>query len=228
MYQTAIQFAETMPDARILLSDEPEMESSLHYLQLMLLVACLNWHWQDKIDYFIGANLTIYFSRQQLKKRDFRGPDFFLVKDVTNQPRNSWVVWEEDGRYPNLIIELLSDSTSKIDRTLKKELYQNRFRTPEYFWFSPRNLSFMGYRLIGDTYQEIPVTTSGKRWSEQLQLFLGVENKKLCYFTPEEELILSPDQLARREQQRAEQEKQRADRLAAYLRSLNIDPDTIP
>ena len=235
MYQTAIQFAETMPDARILLSDEPEMESSLHYLQLMLLVACLNWHWQDRTDYFIGANLTIYFSRQQLKKRDFRGPDFFLVKDVTNQPRNSWVVWEEDGRYPNLIIELLSDSTSKIDRTLKKELYQNRFRTPEYFWFSPTKLEFMGYRLIGDIYQEIPSTTSGKRWSEQLQLFLGVENKKLCYFTPEEELILSPDQLARREQQRAEQEKQRAeqeqqraDRLAAYLRSLNIDPDTIP
>jgi Uma2 family endonuclease len=222
MYQTAIEFAETMPDARILLSDEPEMESSLHYLQLMLLVACLNWHWQDKTDYFIGANLTIYFSRQQLKKRNFRGPDFFLVKDVTNQPRNSWVVWEEDGRYPNLIIELLlSDSTSKIDRTLKKELYQNRFRTPEYFWFSPSNLEFMGYRLIGDSYQEIPVTTSGKRWSEQLQLFLGVENKKLCYFTPEEKLILSPDQLARREQQRA-------DRLAAYLRSLNIDPDTIP
>jgi hypothetical protein len=29
MYQTAIQFAETMPDARILLSDEPEMESAI-------------------------------------------------------------------------------------------------------------------------------------------------------------------------------------------------------
>lgn len=242
MYQTAMQFAETMPDARVLLSDEPEMESSLHYLQLMLLVACLNWHWQDKTDYFIGANLTIYFSRQQLKKRDFRGPDFFLVKGVTNQPRNSWVVWEEDGRYPNLIIELLSDSTSKIDRTLKKELYQNRFRTPEYFWFSPSSLEFMGYRLMGDFYQEIPLTPSGKRWSEQLQLFLGVENEKLCYFTPEEELILSPDQLVWREQQRAiqaqqqaeqaqqqaEQAQQQANRLADYLRSLNIDPDTIP
>ena len=235
MYQTAMQFAETMPDARVLLSDEPEMESSLHYLQLMLLVACLNWHWQDKTDYFIGANLTIYFSRQQLKKRDFRGPDFFLVKGVTNQPRNSWVVWEEDGRYPNLIIELLSESTSQIDRTLKKELYQNRFRTPEYFWFSPNSLEFMGYRLMGDFYQEIPLTPSGKRWSEQLQLFLGVEHKKLCYFTPDEALILSPEQLARREQQRAiqaqqqaEQAQQQANRLAAYLRSLNIDPDTIP
>ena len=100
----------------------------------------------------------------------------------------------------------------------------------------------MGYRLMGDFYQEIPLTPSGKRWSEQLQLFLGVENEKLCYFTPEEELILSPDQLARREQQRAiqaqqqaeqaqqqaEQAQQQANRLADYLRSLNIDPDTIP
>jgi len=210
MYQTAKQFADTMPDGRLLLSDEPEMESSLHYLQLMLLVSCLNWHWHDRTDYFIGANLTIYFSRQELKKRDFRGPDFFLVKDVTNQPRFSWVVWEEDGRYPNLIIELLSASTSKVDRTLKKELYQNRFRTPEYFWFSPNTQEFMGYRLMGNRYQEIPLTPSGKRWSEQLELFLGVENKKLCYFTPEEELILTPDESARREQQRAIQAQQQA------------------
>ena len=60
MYQTAAQFADTMPDARRLLSDEPEMESSLHSAQLMLLVACLDWLWRDKDDYFIGANLTIY------------------------------------------------------------------------------------------------------------------------------------------------------------------------
>ena len=117
MYQTAAQFADTMPDARRLLSDEPEMESSLHSAQLMLLVTCLDWLWRDKTDYFIGANLTIYFSRQQLKNRDFRGPDFFLVKNVDNSPRLSWVVWEEDGQYPNLIIELLSDSTAKIDRS---------------------------------------------------------------------------------------------------------------
>ena len=71
------------------------------------------------------------------------------MKDVTNHPRFSWVVWEEDGRYPNLIIELLSASTSKVDRTLKKELYQNRFRTPEYFWFSPNTQEFMERTMNG-------------------------------------------------------------------------------
>jgi Uma2 family endonuclease len=32
-------------------------------------------------------------------------------------------VWEEDGKYPDLIIELLSDSTEDVDREIKLELY---------------------------------------------------------------------------------------------------------
>ncbi len=118
MYVTAPQMAELMPDARQLLSDEPEMESTQHYQQLALLVSSLEWRWQDRDDFFIGANLTVYYTHEE--------------------PRNSWVVWEEGGRYPDLIIELLSDSTAKVDRTDKKSLYQNIFHTPEYFWFSPR------------------------------------------------------------------------------------------
>lgn len=40
---TAQQLEAQMPDATQLLSDEPEMESSLHYMQLLLLVTCLEW-----------------------------------------------------------------------------------------------------------------------------------------------------------------------------------------
>jgi Uma2 family endonuclease len=116
MTLTAEQFEALMPDASQLYSDEPEMESSLHSSQLMLLVSCLEWLWQDCTDFFIGANLTIYFSRQQLKNRDFRGPDFFLVKNTQKQDRNAWVVWEEDGKYPNLhlLIALSKKSYIKI------------------------------------------------------------------------------------------------------------------
>jgi Uma2 family endonuclease len=224
MYQTAEQFALTMPDARVLMSDEPEMESSLHYLQLLLLVTCLDWYWRDKNDYFVGANLTIYFSRQQLKNHDFRGPDFFLVKNVSNHPRPSWVVWEEDGQYPNLIIELLSDSTAKSDRGIKKQLYQDRFRTPEYFWFSPDDLEFKGYRLAGHQYEEIPFTTSGKCWSEELELFLGIHNQQLRYFTADEMLVPTPKEAALQEKERADLEKQRVDQLVAQLRSLGVEP----
>jgi Uma2 family endonuclease len=185
-----------MPDATRLLSDEPEMESSLHYMQLLILVTSLEWLWRDQNNFFIGANLTIYFSRQQLKNREFRGPDLFLVKDTEKLPRTSWVVWEEDGRYPDLIIELLSDSTAKVDRNLKKSLYENRFHTPEYFWFSPESLEFVGFKLVGNQYQEIVANQKGYLWSEVLDLHLGVANSKLRYFTSEGELVPTPEESA--------------------------------
>jgi Uma2 family endonuclease len=194
------------------------MESSLHYMQLLLLVTCLEWAWQERDDFFIGANLTIYFSRQQLKNRDFRGPDFFLVKNTTRSPRNSWVVWEEDGRYPDLIIELLSDSTAQVDRTLKRDLYANRFHTPEYFYFSPDTLEFAGFRLNINQYVPITPNPQGWLWSETLGFFLGIHERQLRYFSLEGMVIPTPQEAARSEilkgeqlRQQAEQEHQRAE-----------------
>lgn len=218
MALTAQQFADLMPDATQLESDEPEMESSLHSAQLSLLVSCLAWYWRERQDFFIGDNLTIYFSRQQLRNRDFRGPDFFLVKQTDPKPRKSWVIWEEDGRYPDLIIELLSDSTADIDRGLKKNLYQDRFRTHEYFWFSPDTLELAGFRLVSQRYQPIPPTSQGLLWSEALDLYLGIDSGKLRYFQPDGQLVPTPEEDALAAQQRAE-------RLAEQLRALGIDPD---
>lgn len=240
MHLTAQELEAQMPDATQLLSDEPEMESSLHYKQLALLVKCLEWLWRNRNDFFIGANLTIFFSRQQLKNRDFRGPDFFLVKDTERRNRASWVVWEEGGKYPDLIIELLSNSTAQIDKTVKKTLYQNRFRTPEYFWFDPEDLEFSGFRLVGEQYQSIAPNEQGWLWSEVLNLYLGVRAGELRYFTSEGLLVSTPEETAEQERLRAEQERQlremaqqqaeqerlRAEQLAEQLRSLGIDPGT--
>jgi Uma2 family endonuclease len=99
MALTAQELADLMPDATQLESNEPEMESSLHYAQLALLVSCLEWLWRDRTDFFIGANLTIYFSREQLKNRD-RGPDFFLVNRTQKRPRRSWVTGRRTDSIP--------------------------------------------------------------------------------------------------------------------------------
>lgn len=208
---TARELEMQMPDAKKLLSDEPEMESSLHYMQLLLLVTCLEWAWQEREDFFIGANLTIYFSRQQLKNHDFRGPDFFFVKNTTREPRNSWVVWEEDGRYPNLIIELLSDSTANTDRTVKRDLYAQRFHTPEYFYFSPDTLEFSGFRLDGSKYIEIPKNEQNWIWSQELGLFIGTYEQKLRYFSLEGSLLPTPQEAAKLEIQKANQERIKAE-----------------
>ena len=232
MAMTAQQLADLMPDATQLESNEPEMESSLHYAQLALLVACLEWLWRDRNDFFIGANLTIYFSREQLKNRDFRGPDFFLINQTERRPRKSWVVWEEGGQYPDLIIELLSPATAKADRSLKKVLYQDRFRTPEYFWFSPDTLEFEGYRLAGQHYEAIAPNDAGWRWSDVLGLFLGVQNETLRYFHRSGELVPTPEEAAEAAQLAAETAQlkvqaaqERTARLTEQLRALGIEPE---
>jgi Uma2 family endonuclease len=210
-----------------LYSDEPPLESYLHLQQLLLLIKCLDWLWQDRDDYFAAGNLTIYYSSQKIKTRDFKGPDFFVVLGTEQRPRKSWTVWEEGGKYPNLIIELLSDSTANVDRVAKKQLYQDTFRTLEYFWFSPDTLEFEGYGLLEGLYQPIAPQASGLLWSSQLNLFLGVHDRQLRYFSPAGELIPTPEESARTAEQKATYAEYRVDVMAAKLRELGIDPDTL-
>ena len=203
-----------------LYSDEPPLETHLHLQQLLLLLKCLDWFWKDRDDYFATGNLTIYYSPKQSKSEDFRGPDFFVVLGTERRPRKSGVVWEEEGKYPNIIIELLSESTAKTDRGLKKQIYQDTFRTPDYFWFDPNTLEFQGYHLLDGQYHELEPNEQGWLWSQQLELYLGIQDQQLRFFTPEGQLVPTPEETAQAELQRNE-------KLAAKLRELGVDPNDI-
>ncbi|MDJ0735085.1 MAG: Uma2 family endonuclease [Nostocaceae cyanobacterium] len=220
-----------------LYSDEPPLETELHLEQIMLLLKCLKWLWQDRNDFYAAGNLTIYYSQNKRKTSDFRGPDFFVVLDTERKLRKSWVVWEEDGKYPHVIVEILSESTANTDKELKKKLYQNTFRTPDYFWFDPYTLEFAGFHLIDGKYLPLEPNERGHLWSRQLELYLGIHQGLLRFFTAEGELVPTLEEIAQGAeyerqqkeiaQQRAEDAQQRAEKLAAKLRELNIDPDTI-
>ena len=203
-----------------LYSDEPPVETELHLRQIILLLKCLEWLWRDRNDFYAAGNLTIYYSPRQRKSEKFRGPDFFVVLGTERKTRKSWVVWEEDGKYPNVIIEILSPKTADTDKGFKFQLYQDTFRTYDYFWFDPDSLEFVGFHLVDGKYQPLVANERGHLWSQQLGLCLGISRGQLRFFTPEGQLVPTPEEVA-------EQETQRAERLAAKLRELNVDPDTI-
>jgi len=238
-----------------LYSDEPPLETDIHLQQIIILLESLNWIWQERNDFYAAGNLTIYYSSYQKKSSDFRGPDFFVVLDTERKSRKSWVVWEENGQYPHVIIEILSSSTATIDKNLKKQIYQNIFRTPEYYWFDPDTKELAGFNLVSGEYQAITTTEQGYLLSKQLGLYLGVEGEFLRFFTLSGDLVLKPVEVAIQTQeelsqtqeelsqtqeelsqtqeelsqteQRLQDQTHRAERLAAKLRELNIDPDTI-
>lgn len=215
-------------------SDEPPLETYQHLQQMLLLLKCLDWLWKDRSDYFSAGNLTIYYSARQLKSEDFRGPDFFVVLGTQKYPRKSWMVWEEEGKYPNLIIELLSDSTAKTDQRLKKQIYQDIFRTPDYFWFDPHRYEFKGFHLVDGQYQELQPNEQGYLWSEQLGLYLGVYEQTLRYFARDGQLVPTPEESAESSQRAADEaqravevERSRNKKLTEKLRALGVDPSEI-
>lgn len=209
-------------------SEEPPLESYAHLQQILILLQSLEWLWQDRNDYFAAANLSIYYSPNQKKSEDFRGPDFFVVLGTERRlDRKSWVVWGEGGKYPDVIVEILSPSTAKIDRGEKKQIYQDIFRTPDYFWFDPETLELQGFRLMEGQYQAIEPTDRGWLWSDRLGLFLGIYQQQLRYFNREGELIPTPAEVAKQERQEKVLALQQIEQLKSRLRELGADLEGI-
>jgi Uma2 family endonuclease len=231
------------------------MESYLHVMTFFLLMASLRWWWRDRTDWFAAGNLSIYYpalspqtGRKTRKKLAFRGPDFFLVLGVEpKKQRNSWVV-ENEGKYPDLIVEILSKSTQKKDRGEKKAIYEKIFKTPEYILFDPDTLSLEGHRLVRGRYAPIRPDARGRLWSERLGLSFGVHGDALRLFTPDGSLVPLPEEAARGAMVQVKHEAARSKqlmldkaqlvrekvrlaernlRLAAKLRALGVDPKTV-
>jgi hypothetical protein len=127
--------------------DGDKMESDWHVVSITLLDELVRNHLGAPQNYFCGGNMFVYYSIEQAKeieeyveaeivarKPRFKGPDFFLVKDVDGtKPRESWVVWQEEGRYPDLVVEFISPSTRRKDVDANAKFYAHVFRVPEYF-----------------------------------------------------------------------------------------------
>jgi Uma2 family endonuclease len=158
--------------------DGEPMESERHLQQMNLLIEALKLRWHDRDDVYVGGNMAIYFSELQTKKNDFRGPDVFVVLDTNARERKSWVVWQEDGRTPDVVIELLSESTEQVDRTDKMRIYAKLLRVPEYYLFDPFSGTLEAYALDRTTraYVPVPPEANDDVVSACLGLRLGVRH----------------------------------------------------
>lgn len=214
-------------------SDGVPMDNERERLQMNLLLDVLFHHWQDRQDYYAGGNMFVYYSTQQAHqilaeeaeparpRRAFRGPDLFVVMDVDGSfRRQKWVVWEEGGRYPDVIMEFLSPSTQRSDKTTKKTLYEQTFKTREYYWYDPfEPHEFQGWSLdLVRGYQPITPDARGWLWSPALQLWIGPwegvyhndQTTWLRFYDAVGRLLLTPQEMAATADHRAQVAEQRA------------------
>jgi Uma2 family endonuclease len=234
MSQSAAAAFAPLPFELVYDDGEP-LETEWHTFELPLLRGVI-WQAmaeQGRTDFYAGMNMFVYYSVEQArevaeeeakkltKKKAFRGPDVFWVGDVDpSRERRIWIAWEEGGRLPDVIFEMLSPSTAKNDRNEKRDLYSRVFGTAEYFLYEPETGKLEGFRLAGRFYQPIQPDENGRLWSEQLGASVGIwrgvvtkavetrEDDWLRLFRPDGSLVPTE---AEAERQRAEAERQRAD-----------------
>ncbi len=220
--------------------DGEPMETPRHRLQMNLLIDSLEDAWRDRPDFYVGGNMFVYFSELQLKNYHFRGPDVFVALDVERKPRKSWVAWEEGGRLPDVVIELISESTAHIDRGEKKRVYGQVWRLPEYYIFDPFSGELEAYALSAehreympiqpDPHGDVPVATLGLSLGLRPGRIHLHEGPFLRWIDQNGEPLPTGQERAEQERhqaeqerQRAEQERQRAEQAEARVRALEAE-----
>ena len=208
----------------------PMAESDRAREYLIYCVEALKFYFKNLLDVYVSGNL--WLSYQQGVPGAVVCPDVFVVKGVENRPRRSYKVWLENGKTPDWVLEVTSKSTQHKDEQEKPITYA-QMGVSEYFQYDPTGdyltPALKGRRLVNGRYQLLTPNRLPDGTLVFFSIVLGLEMRllpdgELRFFNPStQEYLRSPEES---EQERI-QERERADRLAAKLRELGINPDDL-
>jgi Uma2 family endonuclease len=178
----------------------------------------------------VYGNLLVFY--EEGNKHRHVSPDVFVVKGVERRQRDNSLIWDE-GKGPDLVIELTSKSTSDEDEKDKKTLYQDVLGVSEYILFDPKQEYLVpplqAYRLVEGECAPIELA-DGRVLSDVLGLHLGREGERLRLYDPKtgrrlptsrvraepaEATAVQERTRAKQERDRAKQERDRAEQADA-------------
>ena len=152
-----------------------------HYCRSVLIQ-----HFKDRPNVYAAGNNFIYF--EQGVPSAVVSPDCYVVFGIPMRLRNSYMTWKEGGHLPSFVLEITSKKTRRDDVRKKRALYENVLRVPEYFLFDPDGdylkPRLQAYRMINGRY-ELLLPTDNRIYSEQLGLFLVMQDDQMYFYDPE-------------------------------------------
>jgi Uma2 family endonuclease len=192
----------------------PMGETPRHIQNLAYLVIMLDAHFAKEPDVFVAGNMFVYYARGD--RHVHVSPDVFVVRGIPRQgnpERRRYLAWEE-GKGPDVVIELTSESTREEDYDDKMWIYREKLKVPEYFLFDPYgeylDPPLQGHRLVDGQYQRIQAV-DGRLPSAVLGLHLESDGLQLRLYDPATKrwLPTPPEEHEARQQAEAENERLR-------------------
>lgn len=186
-------------------------------------------------DYCIGQDSGIYWRMSDPPERGAEAPDWFYVPNVPamldSNPRRSYVLWQELIA-PLVILEFVSgtgaEERDNTPWTGKFWIYEQVIRPAFYGIYEVQTASVEVYRHVENRFERLPANQRGHYTISALGVELGIwqgryQNLELPWLRWwDMQGVLLPTG-----EERADHERQRADRLAEKLRELGVDPDEV-
>ena len=135
---------------------EPMAETPKHQQVMIDCMDILRSHFRGLADVYIGGNMMLYYEEGNPRKSI--SPDVFMVRGVSKQELRTYKTWEQQATL-DFVLEVASPSTYTRDFNEKMEIYAKILKVKAYCIYDPYHEIdpyFIGFRLVGEAYEEIP------------------------------------------------------------------------
>ena len=126
----------------------PMAESESQFWPILYVGAALDRYYQARDDVYVVGNLLLYYQEGDPGKSV--SPDLMVVLGASKHIRSSYRLWEEP-KAPDFVLEIASESTHRIDRGEKRDLYAG-MGVVEYWQYDPVGTyldpPLLGFRLV--------------------------------------------------------------------------------
>ncbi len=219
--------AEDLPD-----SDDTPVDNQLQDLIPHLLLDILALIWSEKMDWYFGVDMGIYYDPNQ----PAIVPDGFLSigvpRIIDEDLRLSYVLWEEQ-KLPIFVLEVVSQ-TRRGEYTKKKEFYA-KMGILYYVIYNPlrkRKPRLEVYKLNNGEYQ---LQQGEIIWLPELDLgigkelgtYQGIEREWLYWYDSQENRYEIPEERIKNLDEKLEAERQEKQKLAELLKQYQARFGTI-
>ncbi len=202
---------------------QPMSDNTLQFQWIVTLQGGLDALFRDDPDVFVAGDLLWYPVEGDNTIR--AAPDVMVAFGRPKGYRGSYKQWEEEDIAPQVVFEVLSPSNRVSDMADKLQFY-DRYEVEEYYLFDPEKTDLDGWVRRGEDLVRLEKADG---WtSPRLGVRFDLSSGDLKVFGPDGRPFATYVELVEqreRERQRAQQEHQRAERLAAQLRALGVEPN---
>jgi Uma2 family endonuclease len=204
---------------------QPMADNTLQFRWIVTITGGLDALFADDPDVFVAGDLLWYPVEGQPGIRT--APDALVVFGRPKGDRGSYRQWEERAIAPQVVFEVLSPGNRAGEMERKFQFYE-RYGVDEYYIYDPDHGDLVGWCRAGSLLEEIPQMNGYESPRLKIRFYPGEVPDALIITGPDGKRFLSYAELAQQRalaERRAAELAERAERLAARLRELGVEPD---